>query len=270
VKSGSRNDSTYNPSLSQREVRLLSGWERERRVIVTIAEIRTLVGEARATDVAHELVRKRALQRVRPGTYLVRPFRSIGRATLHSTAIAAEALLQGEPHYLGGLWALSFHQLTEQRYESILDVFLTHRLASRVLGAARVRFHVLPPRAFEYGTIRAAIEGVPVHVSDVERTLLDAFDHPRIFLGISRALELAKSQLGRVDRHRLIAHAIAGSKPSTCQRLGVLLERTGERQKTLTQLHAKARQTRSLLSLNPDAPRKGPVNRRWNVVENDP
>jgi predicted transcriptional regulator of viral defense system len=259
----------YTAPLSKREVGLIAGWERERRSIVSLKDIRASVGTKAATDVVRELVRKRALQRVRPGVYLVRPFRSLGRPSQTSTAVAAEALLRGEPHYLGGLWALSLHSLTEQRYASLLDAFVTHRLAARQLGAGRVRFHVLPKASFGYGITTTTIEGVDVHVSDVERTLLDAFDHPRLFGGIERALELARAHLSRVDRSKLLTYAVKGSRPSTCQRIGVLLEREGLSPRALSSLRARARQTKSRLSMKPNTPRTGRLNRVWNVVEND-
>src|SRR3954447_9628963 len=113
-----------NRALSAREVRLLSDWERERRRIVTLQDVAQRVGDDVAAKVAHRLVRKGALQRLRRGSYLIRPFRSLGRATQPSTAVSVEALLRDEPHYLGGLWALSIHRFTEQMYASLLDVFV--------------------------------------------------------------------------------------------------------------------------------------------------
>lgn len=262
--------STYNAPLSRREVQLLSEWERARRSLITIQDIRDRVGAQSARNVTSGLVRKGGLQRVRPGVYLVRPFRTIGRPSAPSTAVALEALLHDQPHYLGGLWALSFHRLTEQRYDSILDAFVTRRLAARRIGAARVRFHVLEPTAFEYGIVDSMIEGVAVRVSDPERTVLDALDRPRVFFGVDRALELAKFALPKMNRERVVSYAVAGSKPSTCQRLGVLLERTGGSRKELARLLPRATETKSLLSLYPDRRRSGTVNRKWNVVENDP
>jgi predicted transcriptional regulator of viral defense system len=258
-----------NDPLSRREVRLLSGWERERRQVVTIHDLRERVGNEAAAEVARKLIRKGALQRLRRGSYLVRPFRTLGRASGPSTPVMVEALLREEPHYLGGLWAVSFHGLTEQRYAAVMDAFVTHRLRPRPLGAGRVRFHVLARNAFSYGIDRSEIEGMTVHHSDRERTLLDALDHPRIFGGLQRALEMVRAQLRRLDRRQLLRYAIAGSKPGTCQRLGVLLERAGMSARALAPLRARARRTRSLLSMNPEAPRTGRVNRRWSVVEND-
>src|SRR5207244_657199 len=106
--------------LSGREVTLLAEWERERRVSVTLEDIRKKVGAAVARDVASRLVAKRALQRIERGKYLVRPLRTMSRPTASSAAVQAAASLQGEPYYLGGLWALTFHRLTEQQYVSVL------------------------------------------------------------------------------------------------------------------------------------------------------
>jgi predicted transcriptional regulator of viral defense system len=264
-----RSAEIYNASLSRREVRLLSDWERERRRTVTIEDLRSAVGAAIAPRVAHQLVRKGALQRLRPGSYLIRPLRALARASEPSTPVLVEALLGEERHYLGGLWAISLHGFSEQRYAAVVDAFVTHRLASRTLGAGRVRFHALPKHAFEYGVTTAEIEGIAVHVSDPERTLLDALDHPRIFGGIARALEIAHEHLAGLDAKRLVQYAVKGARSSTCQRLGVLLERAQLSAKALAPLRSKARSTRSLLSMDPDAPRGGPVNKRWNVVEND-
>lgn len=42
----------YNASLSRRELEILTGWEREQRVQVTIADLRALVGASAARDIA--------------------------------------------------------------------------------------------------------------------------------------------------------------------------------------------------------------------------
>lgn len=259
---------SYNASLSRREVRLLAEWERERRRIVTLADLRGLVGDA-ASDVAWRLVRKKALERVGSGRYLVRPLRTLTRPTAPSAAVLAAALLQGEPYYLGGLWALTFHRLTEQQYASALDAFVARRHGSRRLGGARVAFHRVSPERLAQGSIAADIEGVPVRVSGPERTLLDLLDVPALAGGVGEALRYVQQALPRVSVDALVEHASQGSRTSTCQRLGLLLERAGARPRQLAPLRRRTRSTKSMLSMNPAAPRRGPFNRRWLVVEND-
>jgi len=106
AKTAGNGASIYNEPLSAREVELLAGWERARRVLLTISDFRAAVGDRAAADVARRLVAKHALERVARGQYLLRPFRSMSRPTAHSAVLLAAAVMQGTPHYVGGLWAL--------------------------------------------------------------------------------------------------------------------------------------------------------------------
>ncbi len=54
-------------SESRREVPLLATWERERRVSVTLDDIRRVVGVDVARDVASRLVAKKTLERIGRG-----------------------------------------------------------------------------------------------------------------------------------------------------------------------------------------------------------
>jgi len=250
-------------------VELLAGWERERRVSVTLDDIRRLVKEASAKRVASSLCRKGALDRVSRGIYLVRPFRSLARPNSASSVVAAAALLQSEPYYLGGLWAFTHHGLTEQQHASTIDAFVARRRSPAFRGPARLALHVVRPELLSYGIATMEVERMPVNLSDVERTLLDALDHPRLVGGMRRALELFSTGVARADLNTLIAHAVRGSRHSTCQRVGVLLERRGVRHGRLTRLERKVHERKTLLSMIPRARRSGRISKRWNVVEND-
>jgi predicted transcriptional regulator of viral defense system len=178
-------------------------------------------------------------------------------------------LLAGTPYYLGGLWGLTHHRLTMQQYVAVLDVFVKSRRRSRTLGHARAVFHVLRPKSFEYGITAVALEGVAVNVSDAERTVLDLLDYPEVAGGLLPALDLVRDSLPRVDLKKLVEYAVRGSRLSTCQRLGVLLERAGTPSRALSPLRRRLRTSSSRLSMVPGQPRRGPLNVRWNVVEND-
>ena len=254
--------------LSSPETGLLAAWERERRSRVTIGELRQLLG-SETRSVVSSLLEKGLLERIAPGLFLVHPFRSLSRPRAVSAPVVAAALLADEPYFLGGWWAFSVHRLTQQVYGSILDAYAIREHRPRRLRTASLVFHVLPKAAFEYGIETIAVEGTDVRVSDAERTILDALDHPKTFGDVRAALQLVEPALDRVDRRRLVIYATRGSRPSTCQRLGVLLERRGASARSLAPLARRIRETASLLSMLPDAPRTGPVNPRWRVVEND-
>jgi predicted transcriptional regulator of viral defense system len=260
---------TYNEmGLSSDEARLLAGWERERRTRVTRSELHQLLGP-NARKVIGGLFHKGLLERIAPGLYLIHPFRSLARPRALSAPVVAAALLAGEPYYLGGWWAFTLHRLTQQLYGSLLDAYVTRERRPRRLGSARLVFHVLPANKLGYGIETHILEGAAVQVSDAERTVLDALDYPKTFGGIRVALSMVGPALDRVDRGQLVAYAARGSSPSTCQRLGVLLERRAAPARLLAPLRRRVRETSSLLSMLPDAPRTGPVNARWRVVEND-
>jgi predicted transcriptional regulator of viral defense system len=260
---------SYNRSLSRREVALLAEWERERRVSVTLDDIRSAVGTSVARDVASRLVAKKALERVGQGKYLVRPLRTLSRPTAPSAAVQAAVLLQDEPYYLGGLWALTFHRLTEQQYVSVLDAFVARQHQSGLLGGARLAFHRVSPKRLGHGSVAANLEGMSVQVSDAQRTLIDLLDFPALAGGSGEALRIVKQTLRRVDPAKLIEYAAKGARSSTCQRLGVLLERAGTPPRRLVPVHERVLKTKSVLSMDAGALRNGAVNQRWRVVEND-
>jgi predicted transcriptional regulator of viral defense system len=183
--------------------------------------------------------------------------------------MAVALLMEGERYYVGGLWAFTHHRLTTQQFASRIEVFTNRRHMPRVLGHARVNFHVLTDAQLHYGIKRETIERVAVEVSDPERTVLDALDMPKVVGGVRSALEFVTNALPRIERKRLIDYAASSASSATCQRLGLLLERDGATERELRPLQKRVRETRSLISLVPSAPRHGHVNPNWRVVEND-
>jgi predicted transcriptional regulator of viral defense system len=183
--------------------------------------------------------------------------------------VQAAVLLQGEPYYLGGFWALTFHRLSEQQYVSVVDAFVDRRRPGRRLGGAQLVFHRVSSERLRYGSVVTELEGMSVQLSDPERTLVDLLDFPALAGGGSEALRMVKQTLSRVDRAKLIEYAARGGRSSTCQRLGALLERAGAAPRRLTELHKRVAKTKSVLSMDPGASRKGTFNRRWSVIEND-
>ncbi len=120
-----------------------------------------------------------------------------------------------------------------------------------------------------WGIDKKVIENININISDLERTLLDILDYPRLAGGIRRSLVFFKEGLPRANRKRLVDYAIRAGRLSTCQRVGVLLERSGSSARSLSRLKKKAAGTKSVLSMIAGGERKGTLNNRWNVVEND-
>jgi len=266
--SGNKTALVYNLSLSSREVTLLSELERDRVTSLSIDEARRRLGPA-AAKVVSSLSRKGALQRISRGIYLVRPFRALTRPTTSSTVVAAAKLLEPRPYYLGGLWACHFHRLTSQAYGSVLDAFVTKRLESRQLGLGRLVFHVVPAERLRDGIERTTVEGALVRISTLERTLLDALDHPRAAGGAENAVRIVSANLARANRSALIEQAARLASSSTAQRLGVLFERAKVSDRALAPLRRRLAPSPPLTAMLPARPRRGRINKRWRVIEND-
>lgn len=256
------------PALSARETTLLASWERERRSRISLYELQRLVGHT-APLVATRLAAKGVLERVGRGIYAIRPLRAVPQRASSSAPVLVAHLLAGTPYYLGGLWGLTYHRLSTQQYTASLDAFVTSARRPRTLGHARIVFHVLRPAALAYGTTTATLEGVKIVVSDAERTLLDLLDFPDVAGGLLPALAMVQDALLCADLKRLVAYAARGSRTSTCQRLGVLLERASAPAVHQAVLRRRLGAPSSRLSMIPGRPRRGRLNRRWNVVEND-
>ena len=259
----------YNAPLSSRERLALAEWERARVSRVTRADVAARWVNDKVDKITSALVRKGALRRVGQGIFLVVPLRAQAKPSASSAAVTVAALLQDEPYYLGGLWALTYRRLTPQQYAAQMEAFVVRSHQPRTLANARVRFHrVLESRIAKLSE-RASVEGASVHVSTREGTLLDLLDYPDLAGAMRAALGFVEVALDQVDVGKLVRLAATVSRPSTCQRLGVLLERRGVASSRLAPLRRRASRTRSLTSMVPGAPRRGQVNAGWRVVEND-
>jgi predicted transcriptional regulator of viral defense system len=257
------------PGLSKREQALLAAWEREGIRSITLRQIQESVGPGSARVVASRLVRKGVLDRLRPGLYAVRPFRAAARPWIQPTLVAIEFLLVDKPHYVGGLAAFTLNRLTTQQYTSLVDVFVLSYLPPRRLGNARVVFHRRRQGTFSTGITTFDVDGVAVSTSDRERTVLDALEEFRVVGGMDEAIKLFAEALPKINPQVLVAQALAIARDSTCQRLGVLLERANVEGAYMTELAARASRSSGIHLLIPGRPRSGPLHQKWHVIEND-
>jgi predicted transcriptional regulator of viral defense system len=219
--------------------------------------------------VASTLVRKGVLDRIRPGLFAIRPFRAVARPWALPSLVVVEILLAGEPHYVGGLAAFTLHRLTQQQYASIVDVFIASFRRSRRLGEAEIRFHRRKLSLFESGLTQIEVGGTQVVVSDPERTVLDALEEPHVVGGMHEAIRLFADAVPRLNHARLTAYALDIARDSTCQRLGLLLERTGIDGPFMDDLRDRAARSKGVHKLIPGPGRMALPNPAWRVVEND-
>ncbi len=255
------------PSLTPRETAVLAWADRVRRTRLTVRDMAEAVGPSAAPKTASSLARKGVLDRVGRGVYVVRPLRAIAAPWSISTFAAVAALLEGQRYYVGGPAALTLHRITTQAYGSVVDVFVMGHRRPRELGGARIVFHTATPGTLDYGVTTIQIEGNALSLSDPERTLLDLLEHPRL-LGNPETFATVRAATTRIHLPRLLDYALHWPNLSTCQRLGVLLERAGTPSSTLAPLADRVR-VAGVAAMLRQAPRRGHTHSVWRIVEND-
>lgn len=169
--------------LSTRESRLLSRLAGAGNQIISIDDIETTLEVApnTAREIASRLTEKGWLDRLFPGTYLIIPLAAgeTSKYTTHEYLIAAHV---AEPMYIGYYSALNHHGLTEQVPRTVYVVTPT-RAQNREIHGVRYRVATVTEQKF-FGFEPTSIEDTTVHVSDLEKTLVDCADHPEFCGGI--------------------------------------------------------------------------------------
>jgi predicted transcriptional regulator of viral defense system len=171
--------------------------EAEGRELVTLQEISRLatVSPGFARKLAHELVRKGWLERVRPGTYLLNPSRH-GPDALPDTDPFRVGSRLADLYYFGYATAAELENLLRQASRTYYLVTPSRSVSK---GPPWVRFkwvHVARSRFF--GVQPMVRRGVRLVVSDLERTVLDCLNRPELaggMAGVSYILAMAKPRL---------------------------------------------------------------------------
>jgi len=184
-------------SLSKTEAKVVLSLEAEGLELVTLEGIRkrAVVSPGFSRKLAHDLVRRGWLQRVRRGTYLLNPSRHGPDALPDADPLRLGSRLV-VPYYFGFATAAELEGIFPQASRVYYLVTTTRW----VPGNDRTdRFHVvrvIPARFFGVRTLLR--RGVQLRVSDRERTLVDVLNRPEFsggMAGVAQMFALAKPQL---------------------------------------------------------------------------
>jgi predicted transcriptional regulator of viral defense system len=223
------------------------------------------VDRARASRLLRHLAEQGWVARVQRGLYTTVPLETEEPEhwSVDVWAVAAVALAPG---YIGGWTALHHWDLTDQVFAT--TVFVTARPVphrQRTIGSARLELRHRPERAI-FGTRRVWREGVPVEVSDRERTLVDCLDDPSLGGGLRHTVEALITYAGLADRRweRLIDYGDRLGNRTVFKRLGYLTETVGLADERTIEA-CRARVSAGTGRLDPAAPASGPTSSRWGL-----
>jgi predicted transcriptional regulator of viral defense system len=259
-------------TLSQNESKVVLDLEWRSRKTVTLDEIRAALAssEGYARFLAHRLVKKGWLERLRPGLYQLVPAERGREGVGDTNPLAAGAALIS-PYFFSFGTACTHHGLTEQVFSEVHLVTRT-RHRPRVVRGKRYVFVPVPEDRF-FGFAETTILGASVQMATVERALADAVDRPRYSGGIGEVSRIVGRTGRRVSWQALLDCLRAFDESALVQRLGYLLElnRVELPTEALAALRALVRSGSKI----PLGPRdkwglRGRLSAAWNVVENVP
>jgi predicted transcriptional regulator of viral defense system len=259
-------------TLSRNEARVVLDLEWRNQKTVTVAELRQMLGtsEANARLVAHRLVRKGWLERLRPGLYQLVPAERGREGVADTNPLAAGAVLVS-PYFFSFGTACTHHGLTEQVFSDVYLACQERRRPATVRDRRYVFVHVPKSRFFGFEELK--VLGQAVRMATTERAVLDALDRPRYAGGIGEVSRILARAAERFSWPALLDLARQWQSSALVQRLGYLCDLhraalSDEMRAALLELIRP--QSNVLLGSRRRWGTTGKLARPWNVVANVP
>ena len=223
-------------------------------------------------ELLSRMARSGMIARVRRGLYLVPQQLPLGGAWSPDEILAVNTLIadRGGQYQICGPNAFNRYGYDSQIPNRIYAY--NDRISGvRVIGQIELTLIKVSPRRLGATEIMRTETGEEAVYSSRLRTLMDAvYDWSR-FNSLPRAYAWIRNDLveDRIDVERFVRITLRFGNTGTIRRIGALLERAGGEETQLLRLEKALNPTSALIPLVPGRPKRGTVNRRWGIVDND-
>lgn len=253
--------------LTKNESLLLSSLSEKGKTIFGVKEIVTELkcSYKYAKVVANNLSKKGWVTILRRGIYLIIPLsaRVKSHYTEHEFVIASHF---ASAYYIRYWSALNYHRFTEQTPFTVF-IATTKRMKNRRVLDIRYNFVTLIRKKF-FGFTPVAVSSSQVNISDHEKTLADALDHPEYCGGISEVAKCLWHSREKVSLKKIIRYSRRMGNSTIVKRLGYLTEILNMDVDTNTQTEMKNSISTGMSILDPTMPKKGTYTTKWNLLLN--
>ena len=254
--------------LGRRSSHLLATLAGRGRSIFSTEEAHQTLGGSRASTykLLHDLVQRGWLQSLDKGQFLIIPLAAGTERwyTIHEFLIAQHLAPEG---YIAYWTALHHHGLTEQVPRTVW--IATHRRRrERTINGVTYTFVTLRSHKI-FGQQPVWIEGQRVSLASLEKSLVDALDHPAHCGGIvevAKALSTALTERD-ISLEGLSDYAGRMGNRAIFKRLGYLCEQLDLPVANLIE-QWQAMLSAGYARLDPDRPATGTYNQRWRLLVN--
>jgi predicted transcriptional regulator of viral defense system len=206
-----------------RGLRLLDDLVAEGSTGVTSSEIAARLGisSSAASNLVRRLVEAGLLERIRRGTYAIRPVGLLATRTASSELGAAVAAAFGSvAHRIGYRSALDEHELLTHPARTI-QVASANQVRLRDLSGRKLRVVLEPRTIVHLGAMRLGESWL----SDLERAVLDAARRPELVGGVATLAEALVSARDDINTTHLVDLASRLRWQTALRRIGSVVDR---------------------------------------------
>ncbi len=211
--------------ISDRETCLISTLAREGKSIITLEDISRVWGASysNAKVISHRLRKKKWLLELTPGKYLISPLSAGTESeyTEHEFIIASE-LVKKRSYYIAYWSALNHYGFTEQTPFTVF-VATPSRIKNVTVHKVKYKFVTINKTKF-FGTKNHFIGNKKIIISDKNKTIVDALDHPEYCGGIVEVAQCLWNAKNEISYVKIFEYSQKIKNSTVIKRLGFLID----------------------------------------------
>ena len=252
-------------SLSKSSSKLLMALAEDDRNVFTFADAQTILAtsDAATRKLLSDLMAKKWLISLTRGKYIVVPLSAGAEAAVsESWYVIAKYLSEPRPYFLSHYTAMAIHNMTTQPVSTVFISMPHKKRAIAALGAS-FRFVYIDSSKMWGARETWATPTEQVKVSDLERTIVDCLNNPRLSGGVSEIAKGIHARGSDVDYQKLVKDVGRFGNNAVAKRLGFLLELYDLDNAAVEKLRQTANASYALL--DPSLPPRGNRWSRWRL-----
>jgi predicted transcriptional regulator of viral defense system len=262
-------NSTPLKTLGPQAANLVTMLHERSRAVFRLEDVRDITGlsETSARSFVRKLVDRGVVSRLKPGLYVLVPF-ELGRERQYpgNPLVVAREIMHGEDYYLSHATAMEIHGMTTQPQ---LVVMVSTPACRRSVTALSVEFRfVRCQRRHLFGlTEHWVTKQEKVHVSDLERTIIDGLKQPEHCGGLTEVAKGLWMRRQDMNVDGLVQYAKRIGVGAVVRRLGFMLETYAMAAAPILD-RLRNGLTSTYVRLDPVLPAEGKRLRRWRLQLN--